>query len=61
MRGGAAGESAGLIVKLLAGLQGVKGYQTVTASSGPEALAKLEAERPDKVLQDVMMPGRSGC
>ena len=47
-------------VKLLADLLGVKGYQTVTASSGAEALAKLEAERPDLVLLDVMMPGMSG-
>ena len=47
-------------VKLLADLLGVRGYQTVTASSGPEALAKLEAERPDLVLLDVMMPGMSG-
>jgi class 3 adenylate cyclase/CheY-like chemotaxis protein len=47
-------------VKLLADLLGVKGYQTVTASSGAEALVKLEAERPDMVLLDVMMPGMSG-
>ncbi len=47
-------------VKLLADLLGVKGYQTVTAASGPEALAKLAAERPDLVLLDVMMPGMSG-
>ena len=47
-------------VKLLADLLTVKGYQTVTASSGAEALAKLEAERPDMVLLDVMMPGMSG-
>ncbi len=47
-------------VKLLADLLGVKGYQAVTASSGAEALAMLEAERPDLVLLDVMMPGMSG-
>jgi len=47
-------------VKLLADLLGVKGYQTITASSGPEALVKLEDERPDLVLLDVMMPGMSG-
>ncbi len=47
-------------VKLLADLLGVKGYQTVTASSGIEALAKLEAEAPDLILLDVMMPGMSG-
>jgi len=47
-------------VKLLADLLSVKGYRTVTAASGPEALAKLAAERPDLVLLDVMMPGMSG-
>ena len=49
-----------LNVKLLADLLAVKGYQTCTASSGPEALARLESERPDLVLLDVMMPGMSG-
>jgi len=47
-------------VKLLADLLTVKGYRTVTAPSGAEALVKLEAERPDLVLLDVMMPGMSG-
>ena len=47
-------------VKLLADLLSVKGYAVVTAASGPEALDKVEAERPDIVLLDVMMPGMSG-
>lgn len=47
-------------VKLLAELLSVKGYQTVTASSGAEALARLASDRPDMVLLDVMMPGMSG-
>jgi CheY-like chemotaxis protein len=49
-----------LNVKLLADLLGTKGYRTVTAASGPEALEKLAAEAPDLVLLDVMMPGMSG-
>src|SRR5262245_15711406 len=47
-------------VKLLADLLGAKGYAVTTASSGPEALLKVEAERPDMVLLDVMMPQMSG-
>ena len=47
-------------VKLLADLLAVKGYQTSTAASGVEALARLESDRPDLVLLDVMMPGMSG-
>ena len=47
-------------VKLLADLLGAKGYAVSTASSGPEALLKVETERPDLVLLDVMMPEMSG-
>src|SRR5262245_38357 len=47
-------------VKLLADLLAAKGYAVVTASSGPEALDKVEKERPDLVLLDVMMPEMSG-
>ncbi len=47
-------------VKLLRDLLTVKGYAVVTASSGPEALAQVEKERPDLVLLDVMMPGMNG-
>ena len=47
-------------VKLLADLLAVKGYSVVTAGSGREALAQLEAERPDLVLLDVVMPEMSG-
>jgi adenylate cyclase len=47
-------------VKLLDSLLTGKGYAVVTAASGPEALARVEAERPDLVLLDVVMPGMSG-
>jgi adenylate cyclase len=47
-------------VKLLADLLGAKGFAVATASSGPEALLKVETERPDLVLLDVMMPEMSG-
>ncbi len=47
-------------VKLLADLLGAKGYAIATAVSGAEALDKVESERPDLVLLDVVMPGMSG-
>ena len=53
-------DDTALNVKLLADLRGAKGYRTVTAASGLEALARLEADKPDLVLLDVMMPGMSG-
>lgn len=37
-----------------------EGYQVVLASSGEDALQKLEAELPDCVLLDVRMPGMDG-
>ena len=37
-----------------------RGYETVAARSGPEALERIEKERFDLVLLDVMMPGMSG-
>jgi CheY-like chemotaxis protein len=49
-----------LNVKMLADLLTFKGYQTATAASGAEALAKIEADTPDLVLLDVMMPGMNG-
>ena len=47
-------------VKLLADILTVKGYTAVTAASGREALDQVEAERPDLVLLDVVMPEMSG-
>jgi len=47
-------------VKMLVDLLSAKGYATVTAASGQEGLELVEAERPDLVLLDVMMPGVDG-
>ena len=47
-------------VKLLTDLLTVKGYEVATAESGHEALARIEADCPDLVLLDVMMPGMNG-
>ncbi|MGL6250776.1 MAG: response regulator, partial [Billgrantia desiderata] len=37
-----------------------RGYRVTTAESGPEALRKLEAERPDIVLSDLRMDEMDG-
>ena len=47
-------------VKILADVLAFKGYQVVTAGGGIEGLAKVESERPDIVLLDVMMPDLDG-
>ncbi|MBL8527669.1 MAG: response regulator [Burkholderiales bacterium] len=49
-----------LNVKLLADTLRIKGYEIVTASSGEEALERIERDAPDLVLLDVMMPGMDG-
>jgi DNA-binding response OmpR family regulator len=47
-------------VKLLNDLLTVKGYDVATASSGQEALAQIDADCPDLVLLDIMMPEMNG-
>jgi DNA-binding response OmpR family regulator len=37
-----------------------EGWQVSVARDGVEALAAIQAQRPDLVLLDVMMPGKSG-
>ena len=45
---------------LLEELLSSKGYEVLTASEAEEAQSKVHSERPDLVLLDVVMPGRSG-
>ncbi len=47
-------------VRLLEAVLVPRGYEVVTASDGLEALALVEAEEPDLILLDVMMPGLDG-
>lgn len=37
-----------------------KGYDVVTSQSGEKALEKIQAEAPDLVILDIMMPGMDG-
>jgi adenylate cyclase len=47
-------------VKLLADLLDAMGYAICTAANGAEALARLDQDRPDLVLLDVVMPDMGG-
>ena len=47
-------------LELLEGYLEAEGYQTITATSGEEALEKIGTEKPAVVLLDVMMPGLDG-
>jgi len=48
------------IVNLLKLILEAEGYEVVPALSGDEALGLAEAEAPDLVMLDLMMPGKSG-
>jgi CheY-like chemotaxis protein len=41
-------------------LETVAGWDVVTASSGPQGIRRAQAEQPDAILLDVMMPGMDG-
>ncbi|NML45035.1 response regulator [Ramlibacter sp. G-1-2-2] len=47
-------------VKLLVDMLGAAGYAVESAADGEQALRAIEAEAPDLVLLDVMMPGLDG-
>ena len=47
-------------IRLLEAVLIPRGYDVVSATSGPEALARVASEQPDIVLLDIMMPGMSG-
>jgi DNA-binding response OmpR family regulator len=47
-------------VRLLEAVLGSRGYDVVTANDGLAALEVVDAEQPDLILLDVMMPGLDG-
>ncbi len=49
-------EVADIVKKMLES----EGFEVIIANSGEEALKKLEKERPDLILLDIMMPGMDG-
>ena len=48
------------IVRLVRAKLQADGYAVVTAANGEEALARLDDERPDLIVLDLMMPGMDG-
>lgn len=47
-------------ISALAERLNLRGFEALTATSGEEALGKVDASPPDVVLLDVVMPGLSG-
>jgi len=47
-------------IKLLRAILSTQAYEILSASSGEEALRKVDEEPPDLVLLDIMMPGMDG-
>ncbi len=48
------------LLEILADVLKDEGYRVVTAANGKDGLAKVEAERPDLILTDFMMPIAGG-
>jgi CheY-like chemotaxis protein len=53
-------DDSGDNVEMVSLLLKKRGFDVSSAPDGPEALAALEAARPDVILLDVMMPSMSG-
>ncbi len=45
---------------VLSELLGKKGYEVRTAENGEDAMRRLQEEKPDLILMDVVMPGQNG-
>jgi twitching motility two-component system response regulator PilH len=44
----------------LSDILGKRGYTVRTAENGEEAMRRLEEDKPDLILMDVVMPGQNG-
>jgi twitching motility two-component system response regulator PilH len=44
----------------LSDILGKRGYRVRTAENGEEAMRRLEEDKPDLILMDVVMPGQNG-
>lgn len=44
----------------LSDLLGKRGFKVRTAENGEEAMRRLDEEKPDLILMDVVMPGQNG-
>jgi CheY-like chemotaxis protein len=49
------------VLQLVAALLQAKEHDVITASDGEDALRQVEADRPDAILLDIMMPGVDGA
>ncbi len=48
------------VLELLSAILKLNELEVITAGSGTEALEKLNSEKPDLLMLDIMMPGMSG-
>lgn len=47
-------------LEIISGCLRKGGFTVVTAGSGEEALTKINSQKPDIIILDVVLPGRSG-
>lgn len=53
-------DDSGTVLSVLGRMLKQAGVQVTTAASGEEAMTSIEAQRPDAILLDIVMPGMDG-